>query len=109
MKRRYGQTIGLINAENSEGTVRVIGGMKDIEKIKPHEIIVLRKMSPYTAPYIIKCNGIVVEEAALLQHASILAREFGIPCISLKNAMKILKNGDKVVLDSHRGEVIVID
>lgn len=51
-----------------------------------------------------KPSGIILEEGNLLSHASILAREAGIPAIvKVQDALKKLKTGDEVHLDGTRG------
>jgi pyruvate,water dikinase len=45
----------------------------------------------------------------MLSHASIVAREFGIPCIvGVKNATLLLKNIDEVVIDTDGEKIIII-
>lgn len=51
-----------------------------------------------------KPAGIILEEGNLLSHASILAREAGIPAIvKVQDAMKKLNTGDEIHLDGTRG------
>lgn len=55
-----------------------------------------------------KPAGIILEEGNLLSHASILAREAGIPAIvKVQDALKILKTGDEVHLDGTRGWISI--
>lgn len=44
-------------------------------------------------------KGVIIERGGLLSHASIVARELGIPCIIVQDATKILKTGDAIKLD----------
>lgn len=53
-------------------------------------------------------KGIIIETGGLLSHASIVARELGIPCIVLPDALKKLENGDLVKIDGDTGQVTII-
>ena len=55
-----------------------------------------------------KPAGIILEEGNLLSHASVLAREAGIPAIvKVQDAMKKLRTGDEVHLDGTRGWISI--
>jgi len=52
--------------------------------------------------------GIITEEGGTLSHVAIMAKERGIPMVvGVENATKIIKNGDKIILDGYLGTVIV--
>lgn len=69
-------------------------------------VIVARVIHPYMAPMLAQCSGLVVEEGGLLQHAVILAREFGIPAVvGVRGAGGSLSPGEAVVVDGDRGVV----
>ena len=45
-----------------------------------------------------------------MQHGAIIAREYGIPCVSgIDNATKLVKDGDLLELDGSNGTVHIID
>lgn len=57
-----------------------------------------------------KASAIVTDEGDVLSHASIVSREFGIPCvIGTKIATKVLKDGDIVKVDAKNGIVKIIN
>jgi len=109
LKEHIGETIGSKYITDVRGKARVVNGSEDFEKMVAGEIVVAKTIHPYQAPYLLKSKGIVVEEATRLQHASILAREVGIPCITIKDAVNIFKNGDTLLLKSQQGKVISLD
>jgi pyruvate,water dikinase len=44
----------------------------------------------------------------MLIHGAIIAREMGIPCVNgVRDAVRLLKNGDLVTVDGHLGIVTV--
>src|SRR5262249_39150770 len=70
-------------------------------------ILVLRILHPHLAPLLARVAGLVVEEGALLQHATTLAREFGVPAIvGLANALEVFRDGDLLEVDGTTGEVV---
>lgn len=69
-------------------------------------ILVARILHPHLAPLLFRCAGVVVEEAALLQHATTLAREFGIPAVlGLREASAVFRDGDWLEIDGGTGRV----
>lgn len=45
-----------------------------------------------------------------MQHGAIIAREYGIPCVSgIDNATKLVKDGDLLELDGSNGTVQIIE
>ncbi|MFA7209237.1 MAG: PEP-utilizing enzyme [Parcubacteria group bacterium] len=56
-----------------------------------------------------KVKAIVTDEDGMLCHASMLAREFKIPCIvGTKIATQVLRDGDLVEVDADKGIVRII-
>jgi len=55
-----------------------------------------------------KAEAIITEEGGMLSHAAIISRELNIPCIvGVKNATKILHNGDIIALNVRLGEILI--
>jgi pyruvate,water dikinase len=73
-------------------------------------ILVAGIIHPHLAPLLLRCSGVVVEEAALLQHATTLAREFRIPVVlGVRDALGIFRDGDRLEIDGDAGRVIRYD
>ena len=54
-----------------------------------------------------KVEGIVAEEGGMSSHAAILARGMGIPTLTgIRDMTKLLRDGDLIVLDATKGEMI---
>ncbi|HLC70397.1 MAG TPA: PEP-utilizing enzyme [Candidatus Nanoarchaeia archaeon] len=65
---------------------------------------------PYTTPLmtlaLMSCVGIISEQGGITSHASIVAREFGIPCIvGVANVTKELKQGQTIIMDGEKGVI----
>ncbi len=70
------------------------------------KILVTKKTDPGWTVLFPLIKGIVTETGSTLSHASIIARELGIPCITgVQNCTTMLKNGDSVILIPETGEV----
>lgn len=74
-----------------------------------NKILVTEMTKPEIVPFLKGCLGIITDEGGLLCHASIVAREFKLPCIvGTKIATKVLKDNQKVKLDANTGKVILL-
>lgn len=50
-------------------------------------------------------KGIIIEKGGALSHASIVARELGIPCLIMQDATKTFTSGNVIRLDAIKGSV----
>lgn len=70
------------------------------------DILVTSHTDPGWTPLIALSKGLIIEHGGILSHASIVARELGIPTvIGVENAMTILKDGDIIELDGTNGTI----
>ncbi len=75
----------------------------------PGEILVTTSAEPSWTPIFINAAGVVMEIGGMLQHGGIIAREYGIPCVSgLLGLMDIVKDGDLLEVDGSNGVVKLI-
>lgn len=80
---------------------------KSLEK---GEILVTRATEPAWTPIFLNASGVVMEIGGPLQHGAIIAREYGIPCVSgIYKATEIIKDGDLVEVDGSSGIVKIIE
>ncbi len=88
------------------GTVIVIHNKEDYKNIKNGEILVIHATSPDIVPYLTNIKAIITEEGGILSHAAVISREMKIPAINgTGNCTKILKTGEVVEVDAHKGIV----
>lgn len=53
-------------------------------------------------------TGIVERRGGMLIHGAIIAREYGIPCVTgVPDATSIIRTGDKVSVDGYLGIVVI--
>ncbi len=79
------------------------------KSLNPGEILVTTSTEPSWTPIFINASGVVLEIGGPLQHGGIIAREYGIPCVSgLMGIMGIVKDGDLLEVDGSNGIVKII-
>ncbi|MBU1036802.1 hypothetical protein KKF32_02050 [Patescibacteria group bacterium] len=90
----------------TQGIVKIIITQDDQKKMQKGDILVSTMTTPRLMTAVKKAGAIITDEGGMTAHAAIVSREFNIPCIvGTKVATKILKDGDKVVVDAERGIV----
>jgi len=92
---------------HASGKAYVIRNAEDIMTVPAGSILVMRILHPHLAPLLPRVAGLVVEEGAILQHATTLARECGIPAaVGIRDARSLFQNGDSLEVDGYTGKVI---
>ena len=92
-----------------QGRVKVFKHAAE-KKLLPGEILVARATDPGWTPLFINARGIILEIGGALQHGAVVAREYGIPCVSgLDGATDLLKDGQLVEVDGSNGIVRLLD
>ncbi len=88
------------------GYIKVIKSSKEINKVKPGEILVTEMTTPDFVPAMKRAAGIITDEGGQTSHAAIVSRELGIPCIvGSEKATQVLKNDMVVTLNGATGEI----
>ncbi len=78
--------------------------------VLPGEILVARATDPGWTPLFINAKGIILEIGGALQHGAVVAREYGIPCVSgCDNATQLLRDGQLVEVDGSNGVVRILE
>jgi len=87
------------------GIAKVFKEFSMPEKID-FDIIVTSHTDPGWTSLIALSKGLIIEHGGVLSHASIVARELGIPAvIGVQNAMQIIEDGQKIEIDGSTGMV----
>jgi pyruvate,water dikinase len=88
------------------GLVRVVRGPRDFDQLQPGEILVAPLTAPAWTPLFTRAAGIVTDVGSLASHASIIAREYGIPAVvGCGDATARLRTGMRVTVDGGTGNV----
>ena len=90
----------------ASGHAYVIRDAEDVMAVPAGCILVLRILHPHLAPLLPRVAGLVVEEGAILQHATTLARECGIPAaVGIRDARSLFQDGELLDVDGYTGKV----
>jgi len=91
----------------ASGRAYVIRSAEDVMAVPAGSILVMRILHPHLAPLLPRVAGLVVEEGAILQHATTLARECGIPAaVGIRDARSLFQNGELLEVDGYTGKVM---
>ncbi|MDQ0635147.1 phosphohistidine swiveling domain-containing protein [Arthrobacter pascens] len=89
------------------GIVRVMSGPEEFDNFQEGEIIVARATAPGWTPLFSRAAAIVTDGGTLAAHASLIAREFGIPAVvGTGDATRRLRTGQRVTVDGGAGIVV---
>lgn len=90
----------------AEGRACVVRSLDEIEALAPGDILVCPMTSPAWTPWLGLIAGAVVETGGMLSHTAILAREYGIPCVTnARCATQLIPQGAIVRVDGSQGQV----
>ncbi|MCW3013486.1 MAG: Phosphoenolpyruvate synthase / pyruvate phosphate dikinase [Solirubrobacterales bacterium] len=97
-----------VSAGVVEGVVRVLQSSSSRD-LQPDEILVAGSTDPSWSSIMFISAALVVDIGGALSHASMVARELGIPCVvNTANGTRRLKTGDRVRVDGGRGLVEIL-
>jgi pyruvate,water dikinase len=79
------------------------------KKLEKGEILVTIATEPSWTPIFINACAVVMEIGGALQHGAIIAREYGLPCVTgIEKATEMIKDGDLIEVDGTNGFVKII-
>jgi len=88
----------------ASGIARILRSPKDAGKLKAGEIVVTEVTSPDWDPILKNAGAIVTDKGGRTSHASIVARELGVPAIvGCKNATKNIHDGELITVSCCEG------
>lgn len=88
------------------GVVRLVGGARDLDKVKQGDIMVTKMTMPDMVPGMRRAGAIITDEGGMACHAAIVSRELGCPAVvGTKKATQELKEGMTVTVDGSKGQV----
>jgi len=97
-----------VSAGIVSGRVKVMKEFEMPDKVD-FEILVTRHTDPGWTALIALSKGIIIEHGGVLSHASIVARELGIPAvIGVRNATDFYKDGQKVEINGSTGNIKIV-
>ena len=92
------------------GRVRVMSGLEEFDSFLDGEILVARTTAPAWTPLFARAAAVVTDGGTLAAHASLVAREYGIPAVvGTGNATRLLRTGQRVTVDGGAGYVVAAE
>lgn len=94
-----------IGSKIATGIARILESPKDSDKLKPGEIVVTDVTSPDWDPILKKAAAIITNKGGRTSHASIVAREIGVPAIvGCGNATGKISDGETITVSCCEGK-----
>jgi phosphohistidine swiveling domain-containing protein len=88
------------------GPVRIVHGPGDFDRFQPGEVLVARATAPAWTPLFARAVAVVTDGGTLAAHASLVAREYGIPAVvATGDATARLVDGQVVTVDGGAGTI----
>jgi len=109
VEAKDGLFVGKGLASGSElGVARIVHSPNTAGDLGPNYVLVCTSTDPGWTPLFVNARGVIVERGGMLSHGAIVARDFGIPCVALANATKLIPNGAEIRVDGNRGHVELV-
>ncbi len=90
----------------ARGPARVINQPAELFNFQQGDILVCQAMDPGMSFVVPLAAGIVEARGGMLVHGAIIAREYGLPCVTgLNHSLTLIRTGDLLVVDGYRGIV----
>ncbi len=92
----------------SMGKARVIRHHLDLQDFKNAEILVCDSVDPNMTFVIPLAAGVIERRGGMLIHGAIIAREYGLPCVTgIPDATSLIHTGDDITVDGYLGIVTI--
>jgi len=92
----------------ARGKARVIENTGDLFNVRRGEILVCDSIDPNMTFVVPLVSAIVERRGGMLIHGAIIAREYGLPCVTgVPDATRHIRSGDTITVDGYYGLVII--
>jgi pyruvate,water dikinase len=92
----------------AKGPARVIQHTTELAEFKHGEILICDAVDPNMTFVVPLAAGVVERRGGMLIHGAIIAREYGLPCVTgITDVTTLIHNGDEVTVDGYLGIVTI--
>ncbi len=92
----------------SRGKARVIRQHSDLAEFKSGEVLICDAVDPNMTFVVPLASAVVERRGGMLIHGAIIAREYGLPCVTgIPDAAGLIQTGDEITVDGYLGIVTV--
>ena len=92
----------------ARGKARVVRQHADLADFKSGEVLICDAVDPNMTFVVPLASAVVERRGGMLIHGAIIAREYGLPCVTgIPDATDLLQTGDEITVDGYLGIVTV--
>jgi phosphohistidine swiveling domain-containing protein len=92
----------------ARGRARVVATPQDLKAFQSGEILICDAVDPNMTFVVPLAAAVVERRGGMLIHGAIIAREYGLPCVTgVPEALQFIHSGDRVTVDGYLGIVII--
>ncbi len=92
----------------SKGLARIVNNTADLASFKQGDILICDSVDPTMTFVVPMASGIVERRGGMLIHGAIIAREYGLPCVTgVPDVTRLIHTGDEVTVDGYLGIVTI--
>ncbi len=91
------------------GIARIVKSPQDVADLGTRYVIVCSSTDPGWTPLFVHARGLIVERGGMLSHGAIVARDFGIPAVVLKDATRLIPDGAEIRVDGNSGRIELVE
>jgi pyruvate,water dikinase len=92
-----------------QGRLKVVRSTDDFGRVVKGDIIAIPFSDVAWTPLFAKAGAVIAESGGILSHSSIVAREYGIPCVVSVNGACNLPEDCEVIVDGYQGAVHIVE
>jgi pyruvate,water dikinase len=90
------------------GPARVVRGAEELRRFRRGEVLVCDAVAPDMTVVVPLAAAVVERRGGMLIHGAIIAREYGLPCVTgVADAARLIRTGDRLTVDGYLGIVVV--
>jgi phosphohistidine swiveling domain-containing protein len=92
----------------ARGKARVIQQHSDLSDFKHGEVLICDAVDPNMTFVVPLATAVVERRGGMLIHGAIIAREYGLPCVTgIPDATSLIQTGDEITVDGYLGIVTI--
>jgi len=92
----------------AQGAARVIRSNADLTRFQHGEVLICDAVDPNMTFVVPLASAVVERRGGMLIHGAIIAREYGLPCVTgVPDATERIRSGDSVTVDGYLGIVTI--
>jgi pyruvate,water dikinase len=96
-----------VSPGSATGPARIVRDPGGFDQLLPGDVLVAPTTAPAWTPLFARASAVVTDGGNVFSHASVVAREFGIPAVAgCVDATRRLKDGQTVTVDGSNGTVV---